>query len=463
MNSIDFLCKPPNFYIFHRNANKTKFGGVLTLIYGIIMIIIIIYYIFDYKNTYLKDPYSIQSLTELNIKTVKQMNEKNEVHFSQNMNFSLVFRDGETDFIAPDRILIYEKYNENRISNSFTGSTDDHIELLIAYKCDDHLCENYFQGLEVTGTTIFKFSLFYDGFILDHQSLEKPIQKQSSYFMMDYEINLNKMTTIKNYWNQIIYKEKEGYLHKDYVDFGFYMEESKRLEGELMPGSITDKDSNDYLVFCELSIEKKNNNIIEYTRTKKSVLDLLANIFSLFSNIYFLMGIVCEYYSENFNHFKIIEKIISKKIYNIKKKDDKSLVPLNDSENNNKNEKLIDMINDSNENVDKGDIKANILGKTDEEGDEDNESKFKLTKIRFYQFYLNNLYSNYCCETSKSQNIINLCNEIVNKYASIETIIYNQILLEHLFKDYKWNNSELSNVQNNDLIEKLKILESLQS
>ena len=41
MNSIDFLCKPPNFYIFHKNANKTKFGGVLTLIYGIIMIIII--------------------------------------------------------------------------------------------------------------------------------------------------------------------------------------------------------------------------------------------------------------------------------------------------------------------------------------------------------------------------------------------------------------------------------------
>lgn len=121
------------------------------------------------------------------------------------------------------------------------------------------------------------------------------------------------------------------------------------------------------------------------------------------------------------------------------------------------------MNNDSNESVDKGDIKANILGKTDEEGDEDNESKFKLTKNGFYQFYLNNLYSNYCCETSKSQNIINLCNEIVNKYASIETIIYDQILLEHLFKDYKWNNSELSNVQNNDLIEKLKILESLQS
>ena len=45
----------------------------------------------------------------------------------------------------------------------------------------------------------------------------------------------------------------------------------------------------------------------------------------------------------------------------------------------------------------------------------------------------------------------------------MDTIIYSQILLENLFKDYKWNNIELSDLRNNDLIEKLKVLQSLES
>ena len=45
----------------------------------------------------------------------------------------------------------------------------------------------------------------------------------------------------------------------------------------------------------------------------------------------------------------------------------------------------------------------------------------------------------------------------------MDTIIYNQILLENLFKDYKWNNIELSDLRSNDLIEKFKVLQSLES
>ena len=59
--------------------------------------------------------------------------------------------------------------------------------------------------------------------------------------------------------------------------------------------------------------------------------------------------------------------------------------------------------------------------------------------------------------------MINLCNEIMNRYASLDNIVYNQILLENLYKDYKWNNIELSDLKNHYLIEKLKVLESLDS
>ena len=117
---------------------------------------------------------------------------------------------------------------------------------------------------------------------------------------------------------------------------------------------------------------------------------------------------------------------------------------------------------DFDENADKGKNNIDNL-ENNEDGDEINKSDFQLKNIGFYQFYINNLYSNICCKNNKAQNIINLCNQIVNKYASMDTIIYSQILLENLFKDYKWNNIELSDLRNNDLIEKLKVLQSLES
>ena len=44
------------------------------------------------------------------------------------------------------------------------------------------------------------------------------------------------------------------------------------------------------------------------------------------------------------------------------------------------------------------------------------------------------------------------------KYCSIESILYNQILLENLFKDYHWNNKELNSIINNEYIIQLQNL-----
>ena len=46
--------------------------------------------------------------------------------------------------------------------------------------------------------------------------------------------------------------------------------------------------------------------------------------------------------------------------------------------------------------------------------------------------------------------------EIVYKYLSIDSLLYNQLKLEGLFKDYKWNNPSLSNIKNNIMIKNLK-------
>ena len=54
------------------------------------------------------------------------------------------------------------------------------------------------------------------------------------------------------------------------------------------------------------------------------------------------------------------------------------------------------------------------------------------------------------------QEIIDKCNEIILKYYSVENILYNQLMLEILSKDYKWNDPELNKLDNNKLILQLK-------
>ena len=54
--------------------------------------------------------------------------------------------------------------------------------------------------------------------------------------------------------------------------------------------------------------------IIEYKRTKKSFLDILANIGALFSSIYTIFNKIFVFlYSKNFDNYKIIDKILSNK------------------------------------------------------------------------------------------------------------------------------------------------------
>ena len=80
-----------------------------------------------------------------------------------------------------------------------------------------------------------------------------------------------------------------------------------------------------------------------------------------------------------------------------------------------------------------------------------------MPKFSFIQFFLNNCYCK-CCNKYRQQKLLHLCNQIILKYLSIDSILYYQIKLENHFKDYNWNNSSLNNIENNELIEQIKTL-----
>ena len=83
------------------------------------------------------------------------------------------------------------------------------------------------------------------------------------------------------------------------------------------------------------------------------------------------------------------------------------------------------------------------------------DSSFTLDKLSFFDFLYNNIYCK-CCKKRRWQEIINIVNNTIYKYLSIDSLLYNQMNLENLFKDYIWNNPLLNNIQNNPMIIKLK-------
>ena len=202
-----------------------------------------------------------------------------------------------------------------------------------------------------------------------------------------------------------------------------------------------------YAIISEIYFNIDYKQYIEYSRTRVSELDLLANIFSLMANIFTGVRFIFTFYSNNFNNFKIIEKILNKeptKNYKIKKPKE-----MNDFENNkfiSNSEKFLDKDNNEND-------KLEDANEEDEDISSAN-STVRIKKIHFFDFFLNNLY--FCCKKRKQQKIIHMCNEIVYKYASIDCLIKNQILIENFFKDYKWNDPSLNNIENNNLIIQLK-------
>ena len=78
-----------------------------------------------------------------------------------------------------------------------------------------------------------------------------------------------------------------------------------------------------------------------------------------------------------------------------------------------------------------------------------------LNELCCCEYVFNNFYCK-CCKKYNSQDLINKVKDITYEYLSMERLLYNQILLENLIKDYRWNNPALYDIQNSEVIIKLR-------
>ena len=473
MHPLDIISNSPNLYILRKESNKTNFGGFLFLIYLIIIITIFVYYIIDYTKN---DKYIIQSFNHFNYKTKEEEEERNKNDFyNPTINFTLdiqIFLKGEFNHLDYEKfgtnLKIYDIRNRTFLERRsiFSKKIND-FDIFILYECDNLNCSDYYEQLknltEKFGISSYYLYLLHDGFTLDHQNENKPIIKTKNNkpiaFFRRYDLNFSKATTINNKWKNILYTEKKGYFQKDSNDSCGYIDSYNSYYSDIpLRIRLNETEDKAYILVSEFTFNNDNTQYIEYFRKRVSELDLLANFLSLVANIFTGVKFIFSFYSSNFNNFKIIEKILNrqpKKNYKI----NNNPLEMEDYE----NKKFISIRDDFSENNIQKDIEKTESNNDsdfhkfkDDDCDDDKSStdSKRLKKLHFFDFFLNNIYC--CLKKKKPQKIIHKCNQIIEKYASIDMLIKNQILIENLLKDYKWNDPNLNNVENNNLFVELK-------
>ena len=138
----------------------------------------------------------------------------------------------------------------------------------------------------------------YQGFTLEHQDDSEPIKK-NDIFGRVYQINLNSSLIIANNWRTIMYTEKKEFLQSNYRDGSGYIENYNSLNYGSILRLLIDNRTKVYAIISEIYFNIDYKKYIEYSRTRVSELDLLANIFSLMANIFTGVRFIFTFYSNN--------------------------------------------------------------------------------------------------------------------------------------------------------------------
>ena len=467
MRNIDFFSQSPNIFIFHKESNQTTFGGILFLIYLLIMIIISLIYILDYA---LNNKYIVENISYIN-STRKQSDnpfaywdiyDEKILDYNPVLNVSFnLFKVNESNPAnISDKFVVVDAYHFLPLERKTVFQTNiSSLGFIIVYLCDDEECSLDDDDHNALG---YMFELKYSGFQLDHQGDIPLIKDDSTFFVNFYCFSFTSTVLTLLNWEIVRYEESKGML-------GIFDKWSEEEAG--YTGGYISLKGNTFLTHpiirtniiqgkrVKLLAEFLLTNVLntEYRRKKISFLDVLANIGALFITIYSVFLFIFNYYSKNFNNYQIIKSIMNKKSVKlsqyVKPKPNEKLIRM---------EKELDDINNNNNDDEKKlhlitnyDNKLSI--NNEENSDIELENTEELRKFSFFQFFMNNIYNKSCCKLNE-QEIIGLINEITVNYLSIDLILYNQIMIENILKDYHWNDAKLKDINNNEDIIKLRNL-----
>ena len=209
------------------------------------------------------------------------------------------------------------------INKSISRKTGD-FQLVVRYKCDNTTndpskCIRDEDKIDEKGRSYY-LHMLYKGYNLTHQDPESPIKKSDEYTLKQLQFLENTNIIYLN-WGLIEYEEEKGIFAKSFDRIRkksniFYGADFKSEEVFTDDGHVQNLyKQQGYRVLLLLEIHLDESQYDRYTRKENSILDVLANICALSSTILNLITLAYGVlYSQNYDNYKIVENILSKKL-----------------------------------------------------------------------------------------------------------------------------------------------------
>ena len=184
MRKIDFLSEYPRFFIFEKEVNKTTLGGILFLLYAIIMIIISISYISLFA---LNDKYEIEFLTVKNqtlSNYISELDKDPDLNPTLEFNYLVPIQTWNNNLrlaVVQDNEIQIEKLNRIYYSNGVKLSTSinssvSNLNVSLVYFCgNDSTCLRNEEKDSINENTSIKFEFEIPFKKISHQNDSKPV------------------------------------------------------------------------------------------------------------------------------------------------------------------------------------------------------------------------------------------------------------------------------------------------
>ena len=269
MHFLDFISGAPKTFIFQRDSNKTNLGGLFTVLFVAIMIVIIISYLYEYfANPKYSFTYSYDEI-------YYEDDEMNELYKDDNlypkMNFS--FSIVQSHITKNIKVKSFEGYEIPLGQNYTLEKRISELNFIVLYKCiNETSCDlrdedkyDYIDYIHMNQSNfnLYDLRLKFQGYYCDHQNPISPIKREETYidFLFSVEHHVEYYT-----YNWKIYKYEEdtsfsGMLRQASIFYGGEFTDIVRYS---IPSAriINETDDNNEIVYYKLisiiQFNKKN-------------------------------------------------------------------------------------------------------------------------------------------------------------------------------------------------------------
>ena len=214
MRKLDFLSNSPQTFIFHKSSNKTRFGGFLTIIYVLFILIMAIVYFYDY---YKNDKYIISYNQYRTPNNFMDYEKDEDPRYNPTLKFSFDVTNKQRKNLSDNLILLDLFTNERVERNKLIEKKVSETKIFVLYNCTDMICnirDEDSNGNLTDGLPLFYFSFNFSYYDFNFEDDDEPIKLSEKTKRVRLGFNPQISQVFEYYWQVAKVTEEPGILDR---------------------------------------------------------------------------------------------------------------------------------------------------------------------------------------------------------------------------------------------------------